>query len=405
MPILQADIESITSDTATTSFAVLDEMTVTFTPASSGSVILLLFAMTAEDGATDTILEFDFWEGGTKITGSPTGLAFIDNVDEIHGTVMMHAVTGYTGSKTFAVAWREEFGVGATDTSRPRTFKVIELLAAEATLLTDVSVTSTAALVTPAAVITDMTDTKTTASGAMHLMIGNFFPDGASPSRAILQFGIDSTIEGPAAATWLQSSGLFQSTSMAWMRTGLSAASHTFQWYGDEITGAVSADTGFNRTLQVVEITANATVLSDLSPTSASTSDTAFATMTGMSASVTPNNSSSILLLLGTASSTGGADQSADLNWSVGGTQQGVRLSWFADGNNQIPGVTVPEVATGVSGSTAFALEWADRNGKPSISVDTSYDRSFQVIDFEVGAPSASTFQPAWAMNSNVVIQ
>ena len=386
MPNLLADIESTTVDTATATSAVMDEMTATVSVAGSGSVLLLIFAFTPEDSATDFRLDFDFWVAGAKITGSPTGLALGDQVDELNGCVMMHAVTGYTGSNTFAVAWREDSGAGVTDAAYPRTFKIIELLAAEATLLTDLSPTSAAALVTPAAVITDMTDTKTTAASAKHLMIANFYPDGGSDSQAILQFGIDSTIEGPAVGTWLDSGSLMSSSCIAWMRTGLSAASHTFQLYGDEIRGAVSAETAVNRTLQVIEITANTSVLSDLSPTSAASSGASYATMTDMTATVTPNNASSILLLLGTAYSSGGSDQVADVRWSVGGAQEGAEMSWYADLSDGPPGLTMPHVTTGVSGSTAFALEWMSRNSKPAIAVNTSYERSFQVIDFEVGA-------------------
>ena len=143
---LLASILSVTSGTAPATFADVPALSATVSIASVDSVVLMAGTVLMDPASSsDQVAEFRQTLAGAQV--GPEVRVFHDNVDEgdsLH--TVLWAETGLSGSQTFAQQWQEEQGSPTLDTSRERSFQVLELLAivqGEATLTSTAAVAAT----------------------------------------------------------------------------------------------------------------------------------------------------------------------------------------------------------------------------------------------------------------------
>ena len=126
-----------------------------------------------------------------------------------------------------------------------------------------------------------------------------------------------------------------------------------------------------------------ASLLANVSSSSAGTSPVSFADIPDFSATVSVASTSSIIVLMATVqqSNDGGGDQTTEFQWAVGGTREGpVGITWndAVDEDNGLSGFTY--ALTGLSGSQTFSLQWQQIAGV-AVSLDTAVERRFQILE------------------------
>ena len=154
---------------------------------------------------------------------------------------------------TFELKWQAKSGAGQTDSTRRRTFQVIEITAGVALQLDLISSTPDSA--GAFADVDGLTDSfNVNSTDSLMLINANMVPAGDSgDATADYSIGVDGTNEGAELIGFADSATIVQRISMQRLKTGLSAASHSFQLRWAAIAGGAATDTGRARTLQVIE--------------------------------------------------------------------------------------------------------------------------------------------------------
>ena len=383
MSSILGTVTSTTSDTSGASWASLANMAISNVSVTSGAVQLLLFHMTCGTDATDRAALFRLTVNGSSV-GSPIAAMFCDAVDEVNGVTMAWAVDGLTGTNSFDVEWQTHGSMPAvsTSTTLTRSFQVIELT--DATLKVDVGTTSSDTATSGWSQISNMTGTFTTAANAMHLLVacGPILAD-SSDAHAYLRFAVDSTLEGPVSGTWVDATESQASTSMVYAKTGLSAASHTFELQWQEGQTSPSTHTSQNRTFQVIEITDAFSVGVNVSSTTLQDAPASWADMTNMSGSITPTDANSVILTLWCGTTRDGSDSTSEHMIADDGTREGPNIWQFPDEFEGNPGYMLAWAKDGITGSHTFSGQWQRVS---STNRTDPQERRFQVIDFEGGA-------------------
>ena len=170
------------------------------------------------------------------------------------------------------------------------------------------------------------------------------------------------------------------------LEVGLSAGNHTFEVEAQNRSGTASMDTGRPRSLQVIEFVTGATILVDLATSVADAAPVSYANMTNLSASATPNSTSSVLLFLHGSQLEDGGDPTADFRFAIDGAQDGPEMSQSMDATEEGTGLMMMWAETGVTAAShTFSIQWQQRAQAPN-NMDTGRQRTLQVIDFEVDA-------------------
>ncbi len=222
--------------------------------AGTSSVIIMLGNVPINPEA-DESTDFQFGVDNTGDGAVTTG--FTDAANEANGWSGMHALSGLTGgTHSFELKWQARSGNGQTDGGRRRTFQVIEITAS-ATLEINLNNSDTGTAPGTFGNVDGLSSSYTVdGTDAIVLTIANMVQAGdTSDASCDYSLGVDGTNEGAELISHSDSGTLAQRISMARLKTGLSAASHSFQLRWLEIAGATVADTGRARTLQVVEFT------------------------------------------------------------------------------------------------------------------------------------------------------
>lgn len=392
MANLLASVTSASSDTSSGSWTEITDMTSgSVAVAGTGSVIKITFSITPDDTNTDETARYRFTIDGTAISGGPVLPAFIDAAAEGNGLTMTYFVDGLTAANhTFAVEWITETGSPATATDRDRSLQVIEWESG-ATIKVDVSSTSSQADPATWDVMTDMTGTFTTASGAGHWIVANVPPAEGADASSDLQFAVDTTREGPMSAIWRDATNEYCGVGMEYFKTGLSAASHTFDLEWQASLGSNNTNTSLPRTFQVVEFDGDFTLDVDVSSVSSQSDPATWDTMTDMTGTMTPDGSDSVVVIIacGTLADTSTADWTSALQIADDGVREGAELWSYSDLVNGTPGFLLSWAKTGETAEIVWTLEWQRVTGFHGTS--TTSPRTFQVIDFAAGgAPPAA---------------
>lgn len=254
-----------------------------------------------------------------------------------------------------------------------------------ASLLADIELTSAHTLTGSFADITGMTATVAIAgTGSVVLLLMSLNGDASdnNDETGEYRFTVDGSPVGAVITSFKDGTDEGNSCTLAFAVTGLSAAAHTFAVQGANVQGTVPMDTTRVRLFQVVEITSGASIVVDISSTSADTSTGAFTVIDAMTSTITAVAGRAYLMLASNqADLSVAANLSADHSFAVGGVRVGPIMHNHGDAVDEGDGVTLAFVATGVSGSTSFALQWITRDG--ATSTDTTRPRILQVIELE----------------------
>ncbi len=222
------------------------------TIAGTGSVVLLL-ANVPIAGAADAGFECQFSVDDTQ-EGAITG-CYTDAANEMTGWSGVHVVTGLSaGTHTFELMIQDRYGAPILDTTRQRTFQVVEIVAAAAVLKS--SIVSAAAHTPTTGWVDDGTlDAPVTVSSTASVMlqIANLnFSTGTDLTMGF-RLAMDAVQEGPDTIDFSDTTERAGRTLLAAAKTGMSAASHDFstQWIRVQASGI--ADTARERSQFVIE--------------------------------------------------------------------------------------------------------------------------------------------------------
>lgn len=395
---LLTDITVADEQTVPATFADIPSMSQVVTVNGTGSVVILIATVTLKaSAATDEGAQFRFTHDGSFV-GPDCVNATKDEVDEGNGMTIIHALSGLSaGSHTFAVQWEIEFGSPESHGTFERTFQVIEIQD-NASIIIDKSLTDDITAPAIFADLTGMTGTVTPTANSLHIFIANTaVVDTNSVEATDLQFASAGTLEGPVMTNISQQSDHFHGTGMVYCRTGLAASSQTLSLQWQKRTGT-SHTSGRTRTFQVIEITDDFVLETDIELTSAHDVGTSYEIMTGMTdTTVNVDSTDSVMLALANFMMTDTGDSTELSRIAIDSTQVGPELMQFADSTNQVSGNSVAWADTGLSaGNHQFDLQWVEHKG--AVTLDTGRARTFQVIDLKtvtVGALSIPV-----AMNS-----
>ncbi len=385
------------------------DFSTTKTVAGTGSVVLLLAHVQVESvNTTDRTMDFRFTVDASA-TGSPIVCAFADANLEASGTQMHWAVTGLSaGTHTFAIQ-AQDVKASATIDARPRSFQVVEFLAAEATLLIDTSSTATQSSTGSFANLTDLSDTVTPASGSLLIFLFDASPDISAGGDVLAEyrFILDGTQDGPYGYGSIDGSDEGSAVGMMWLETGHAATSQVIAVQHRTVANAVPLDPDRLRTFQVIEYTGGTFDLAAdvllLTPTPGQGAPATYADMTSMTGSITPTDTGTVILWLGsgTIDATGGSDESATVRLRDDSALVGAELITWSDSTTLRYGFGVARFVTGLSGAQTMSLQWEDIAGGPI--TDDARERAFQIVGLDAAA--AAAVYPPFPRRQNTLVR
>ncbi len=217
--------------------------------------VIIMLGNVPYNSEADESTDFQF---GVDDTGEgAVTTTFTDEANGVNHWSGMHILDGLSAAThTFELKWQARTGAGQTDSTRRKTFQVIELTTNAALQLDLISSSlDTAGSFADVDGLTDSFNVNGTDS--LMLINANMVPAGDSgDATADYSIGVDGTNEGAELISFSDSASLAQRLSMQRLKTGLSAASHSFQLRWAAIAGGAATDTGRARTLQVIEFAA-----------------------------------------------------------------------------------------------------------------------------------------------------
>lgn len=352
---------------------------------ATNSVVLLMFQLQL-DPAGDNCAEFRFTVNGTPV--GPVCTAFSDGSsnDEANSVSMIYAVDGLSGSSnSFAVQWQDTQGGPVHDTTRYRTFQVFEISGGDAEIIVDMEASnqtgdpgSWADLFTSASV--DVVGT-----GSILVMMANVPFNMEADETSEFRFAVDSTpeVNGPEACTFTDENLGGNSLSMVHVLDGLAASTHTFHLEWQAVTGA-GQTRAVNRTFQVVEITAGATLQLELYATDQQSAPGTYGNVPDLSSSYVVANAAAFHLVFANIQNAGDSgDSTTNFNIGVDGTNVGADLISFSDSVNLKQRMCMFWVETGLSAAShSFQARWQSIAGGPVSSPD--HTRTLYAIEFSL---------------------
>jgi len=379
---LLIDISTSSAHAVGGSWADITGMSATVPVVGPSSVVILSFALNPNFPGGDRCAEFRFTEAGSRV--GPEVSSFVDRGEGGSGRSMMFAVTGLSaGNHTFAVQAQNRSGVMNMDTGRPRIFQAIELETG-ASILVDLETTAVDIAQATFTNMVNLSAAVTPTDGALLLFThGSQIEAIGDDEVGDHRFAIDGTRDGPRAAHAEDAVDETTGVAMAWAVTGVSAALHTLSIQWIDTDGGPAMDTGRVRSFQVIEVTANASLLVDVESLTSEAAPGTYADMDAMTGSPSIDSVDSVVLVMANFTPLPGDNETADLFLTVGGTQDGNEQSVETDDvvEQRSSHCLLPLAVTGEVGTTAFALQWQIREGSPE--TDTGRERTLQVIDFE----------------------
>lgn len=389
---LLTDISSSASHTIAGTYSNVgtgaNELEETVTIAGTGSIVILMTTLGIRNTSiSDSSALFRMTHDGSHV--GPELVTFSDNNTEANDITLMFALTGLSaGTHTFAVQAEILTGSPVVPASRVHTFQVIEITAG-ATLEVDVTVADEVSYSTSGYVnLGGMTGTFTPTLNAIQLMIAGIAVKSLSNTGQAHQFAVGGTREGMEILSYVDFANALWEQSLAHISIGNAASSTVFSLQGDSVAGAGASQTEStrNRVFQVIEITENFSLETDLSPIDSDTATGSYTDVSNMSdTGINANSTDSVLLVLAGATPDAGNDIVTDFRLDVDSGQVGPEFNQFADLVNEETAVFIPFALTGKSGgSVAIALQWQETQSNAAMG--TTYRRGFQVLDLKNAA-------------------
>lgn len=392
MANLLTDLVLTSDDTFGGTFADILGMSDTVSIVGTSSVVILMTSNVPANkvDAGDVCPEYRF-----TVDGSPVGpelSAFHDTDSEFSGREVIFAVDGLSaGNHDFAVQARNRSGTAGTDTTRNRTFQVLEIPTGASLLVDLASVAADSAPVSWANVA-GLSGSATPQAGSILLMLtGATLEANGGDEAADFRFAIDGARDGPRLIAQDDSGDETDSLSMAWAESGVSAASHTFSLQWQIIVSGPAMAEDRTRVLQVIEFAQDAELLVDNQSVASDTAPGSYANMGGMSGSPDIDSVDSVALVLANfvQESDTDTDERVESRLSIGaGGFEGAEQAQFKDETGRTASTLMARGVTGENGVTAMAMQW--QIGKESPTADTTRERTFQVIELVAGGIQAS---------------
>jgi len=257
---LLANITANSAGTAPVAYAPIEALSGAFTVGSTNSVVMLMSNVTPTFGTGDFNADFQFSDDGT-LEGPESTLGWSDSNTRGAWSAMIWSKTGIDGSHTLAIQWKRRSDIPTLNTSRVRSFQMLELKSAD--LLT--SITAQSALNSNSAApvsyqdVDALSGSQTISDTGSVVFMAGFVPialDESVDKTVDFQFADGLTREGP------EITGAYQDTTnegshagLAWATSGIEG-SHTFSLQWQDRKGTPDLDQTRNRTFQVIEFKA-----------------------------------------------------------------------------------------------------------------------------------------------------
>lgn len=383
-----------TSQNAPVAFEDVTGLTSGTVSVTSGSIIILQasvpITLSGDDGC-----EFSFSVGGTE-EGPEVILSYSDGVDEGYCGNLIYVLTGLSGDQTFSVEWKRTTGISSLDTGRDRTFQVIELLAAEVTVLVNVVSVTAQNAPTNYADITDFTTGAKTpaASGNIILFISTPSQLDEGDMVADFKFADGGTTEGPEMGLfWMDGVNLGAGGGLVWAKEAGDTDEHTYSFQWKLRTSTPRTDTGRNRTFTVLELL-NTSIGINVAAVTAQTPGTSFADVLSMTGSITPDSSNSIIWMF--ASVMIDLALASDRTWNMqfkDSSLIGPELTAFSDNIGEGGSTGMAWAETGITGSHTISVQYKRLTPVNLARLDTARNRTFQVIDLKAPATPGPVYQ------------
>jgi len=378
--------QSSTAQTSTDSWVDIANLAqASVTVDSTGDVLLLIATIPLDQSnSTDHCITLRF--AVDDVREGPEIAMFKDETNGGCGAAICWAITGLSGSHKFAIQMQSRGSKhGDLDTGRVRSLQVIAIT--DATIL--VNKTSSAADTISAtwSDIVGLTDTQTVASGAILLLLGNMMGTLDGGEWVYRQrFTVGGSFEGPDLSCFKDNSNEGCGQSMMWMKSGISGSTaFALQW--ENISGDATADVARVRSLQVIQITANANL--PFTPVVSQTADGLTSSYTDVvdltSGSFTVGGTGSILIIAAAPSPVSdGQDECGSYRIYDGGTGEGPENYCFSDTTAESCGHSVYWAVTGKSGTHTFTLRGLNVQGV--VNMDEARNRTFCMVELTVPA-------------------
>jgi hypothetical protein len=398
MANLLANITSTAAATAPASWVDMPAMSGNFTVAGTYSVVLMLFHVSvaaASDDTADFRFAIDHTREGPQLT------SWTDSVTgpETQGTMMAYAKTGLSaGNHDFSVQWQDLISGTTADTSRERSFQIIEF-DSDASLLLNTSAIDLHQSIDTWEIVPGMSGLATVAADSLLLFIAGFPPDmtKSGDRSADLMFSIDRSRVGPVMGPFKDHINETSSLGAIWAASGVAAGDKVLALEWLERTPWIESSDERLRTFQVIQVTATFDLLTDVNSVSSQSAPATFADMTDMTGTETIDSDDSVAFMTFNYVPLDNAGASAQLRFADGGTTEGPQLVNYCSAANDVFGLGMSWAKTSVGGSKTFSMQWDELVS--TMATDTSRNRSFQIMDFK----SAAAPEPPAAEKQNTL--
>lgn len=381
-----ANINIASGASSTGSWATMTGMSVSSVTVQATSSVLLLMVQVQVDPAGDASAEFRF-NVNSSTANSPVLIARCDSGSnqEASAMTLLYAVTGLSGSSnSFALEWKTVSSGCAADTTRNRTFQILEITGGDATIKVDSGVADQTGDPGSWGNLFQTTGVSIAGTDSVIIMLGNVPINLEADESTDFQFGVDNTGEGAVTCGETDSTAMGTGWSGMHVTTGLAATTHSFELKWQARTGAGQTDSARRRTFQVIEVTANAVRKLNLVFSSSGTAPGTWGNVDDLSSSYTVDGTSAVALIIGNMMIAGdSSDATCDFSIGVDGSNEGAELIGFADNANIVGRICMPRLKTGLSAAShSFQLRWLEIAG--ASVADTGRARSLQVVEFAV---------------------
>lgn len=371
----------------------------------TNSVLLLMFNMQI-DPAGDNTPEFRFYVNGSAV-GSPNITAFSDAAsgDDANSVTMVWAIDGLSGSaNSFSVQWRTITGAPAADTTRNRTFQILEIVGGDAEIIVDQSAQNNTADPPSWADLFTASSIPVVGTGSILIMIANVPYTMTGDDESDFQFAVDASREGAITSVYTDASNEGNGWSGVHVLNGLSAGDHSFHLEWQAKSGTGSTDGSRLRTFQVVEITANATLKLELVSSDPGSAPGSYGDVNGLSDSYVVAATDAIALIFANIQIVSAADRCADFMIGVDSVEEGAEILSYTDSTVLSTRLLLARAKTGLSAAShTFAARWIARNATPTL--DTNRARTLFVIEFVQVAPDTYKLEDvSYDKNGNILV-
>lgn len=345
------------------------------------SVLLLMFQAQINP-ATDQCCEFQFYVNGSS-TGSPVTTAWTDTAsgDEAQGATLVWAITGLSGSaNSFSVQWKRIQSACLMDTTRNRTFQILEIVGGDAEILVNQSVSGKIGDPATWEDLFTASDITVQGTSSVLIMIANVPFTLEADESTDLQFAVDASREGAITRFYTDETDGGNGWCGVHVLDGLSTGTHSFHLQWQTISGA-GQTRAFLRTFQVVEITVNATLELELVSSVPGSAPGSYGDVNGLSDSYVVNGTDAIALIFANIQIVAAVDRVAEFSVGIDSVEEGAQVLSFTDSTAIAGYICLARAKTGLSNAShTFAARWDAIQGTPTL--DEARPRSLFVIEF-----------------------